>query len=64
MGTIQEKKTRKGEKRFIAMIRHAGINPYGKSFLRGSDAKAWLMQEEVRIQQGLLLKVLKAKLKP
>lgn len=53
MGTIQEMKTTKGEKRYVAMIRRTGLKTYCKSFLRSSDAKAWMMQEEVKIQQGL-----------
>ena len=53
MGTIQEMKTTKGEKRYVAMIRRTGLKTYCKSFLRSSDAKAWMMQEEVKIQQSL-----------
>ena len=53
MGSIQEKKTKSDEKRFVAMIRHSDLKSYGRSFLRLGDAKAWMMQEEVKIQQGL-----------
>jgi integrase len=52
MAFIRERETRKGEKRYMALVRLAGHAPQTKTFRRKTDAKEWAAQIEVAIRDG------------
>ncbi|MBX7137351.1 MAG: hypothetical protein K1X83_05155 [Oligoflexia bacterium] len=57
MGTIREHRAKTGTVTFTATLWEIGHPTACETFSRKSDAKAWLIQEKAKIQQGLYLDV-------
>ena len=55
MGTIKERKTKKGKVSFDAEVRHTGQKPFYKSFVRLTDAKSWIQDTESSLRNGRIL---------
>lgn len=61
MGTLVKRTSSKGEITYTARVRKRGFPPLNASFSRRTDAKAWMNQEETKIQQGLHFDYVEAK---
>ena len=60
MGTIEQRKTAKGKTLYDAAVRRKGERPAYRTFMRLTDAKAWVQELEYKIRNGERLPTVEA----